>query len=243
LAGILLARGTARALIVGLWLGYLAFGLTHTYPIYTHDYYSLQLVPIVALSLLPLAALALSWLQRLPPGGQIAVAGLIGAIALVAGVQELQRHSADIPRMRESARTYAAIGEAVNHSRSVLFLDTLAAAPLRYYARVSGAAWPSRGDMAYEKLISGTRRIDAAERLSGRRPDQYPNRTSLEWPPEYFVVKNFEELERQPDLRKLLSRRPTLARTPDYVIYDLRRAAQSPATGAARESIFTGASR
>jgi hypothetical protein len=235
LVGVLLARGTARALIVGLWLGYLAFGLTHTYPIYTHDYYSLQLVPIVALSLLPLAAVALSRLKRIPRGGQVAVAGVVSATALVAGVQELDRHSSDVPRMRESVRIYEEIGEAVDHSRSVLFLDTLAAAPLRYYAWVAGAAWPNSGDMAYEELVSGTRRIDAAERLSGRSPSQYPNRSSLEWPPEYFVVKNFEQLDRQPDLRRLLSRHPTLARTPEYAIYVLRPPAETNrALGASR---------
>jgi hypothetical protein len=221
LAGIVVARGTARALIVGLWLGYLAFGLTYTYPIYTHDYYSLQLVPIVALSLLPLADRALPWLKRLPRVPQLAIAGGAVAVALVAGVAELRQHASDVPRMRQDVRTYAAIGDAVDHSRSVIFLDTLAAAPLRYYAWIAGAAWPNRGDMAFEELSANVGPIDARERLRGQNLDQYPNRTSLEWPPEYFVVKNFAELEQQPDLERLLHRYRTLAQTRDYVIYDL----------------------
>jgi hypothetical protein len=223
LAGIVLARGTARALIVGLWLGYLAFGLTYTYPIYTHDYYSLQLVPIVALSLLPLADRALRWLNGLPRVPQVAIAAVVVAVALVAGVAELRRHADDVPRMRQDARTYAAIGDGVDHSRSVIFLDTLAAAPLRYYAWIAGAAWPSRGDMAFEELSTGTRPIDAQKRLSGRSSNHYPNRTSLEWPPKYFVVRNFAELEQQADLQRLLERYPRLVQTREYVIYDLRR--------------------
>ena len=221
LAGIVLARGTARALIVGLWLGYLAFGLTNTYPIYTHDYYSLQLVPIVALSLLPLADRTLPWLTRLPRALQLALAGGAVAVALVAGVAELRRHTDDVPRMRQDARTYAEIGDAVGHSRSVLFLDTLAAAPLRYYAWIAGAAWPTRGDIEFEELSEGIRPIDARQRLSGRGSNHYPNRSSLEWPPEYFVVRNFAELEQQRDLQRLLDRYPTLLRTRDYVIYHL----------------------
>ena len=138
------------------------------------------------------------------------------------GVVELRRHGDDVPRMREAARTYAAIGDAVDHSRSVLFLDTLAAAPMRYYASIAGASWPNRGDMDFEELADGARPIGAEERLAGRSSDHYPNRSSLEWPPEYFVVTNFAELSRQPDLRRLLERYPRVARTRDYVIYDLR---------------------
>jgi len=220
--GLALARGTARALLAGLWLGYLAFGLTHTYPIYTHDYYSLQLVPIVALSLLPLADLALGWLGRLPRAPRVALAGAAVALALAVGVAELRRHDDDVPRMREAARTYAEIGDAVDHSRSVLFLDTLSAAPMRYYASIAGASWPNRGDMDFEELSDGARPIGAAERLAGRSPDHYPNRSSLEWPPEYFVVTNLAELDLQPDLRRVLERYPRVARTRHYVIYDLQ---------------------
>jgi hypothetical protein len=144
-------------------------------------------------------------------------------VALVAGVAELRRHADDVPRMRQDARTYAEVGDAVGHSRSVLFLDTLAAAPLRYYAWIAGAAWPTRGDMEFEELSAGIRPIDARRRFSGRSSNHYPNRSSLEWPPDYFVVRNFAELEQQPDLQRLLHRYPTLARTPEYVIYDLSR--------------------
>ena len=45
---------------------------------------------------------------------------------------------------------------------------------------------------------------------------------SLEWPPEYFVVTNLAELDLQPDLRRVLERYPRVARTRDYVIYDLQ---------------------
>src|SRR5215212_1584129 len=52
LVGVLLCRSaTARVLLVGLWGGYLIFGSVFTFHIHTHDYYSLQLIPVVALSL------------------------------------------------------------------------------------------------------------------------------------------------------------------------------------------------
>ena len=52
LFGLLLFRpGLPRAMMAGLWGGYLVFGLVFARHVHTHDYYSLQLVPVVALSL------------------------------------------------------------------------------------------------------------------------------------------------------------------------------------------------
>jgi len=52
LLGVLLLRRTgARALVVGLFFGYAAYVMLLTYPGFTHDYYHLQLIPIVALGL------------------------------------------------------------------------------------------------------------------------------------------------------------------------------------------------
>src|SRR5258706_7370780 len=41
--------------MLGLWAGYFLFGIYFNYHISTHDYYSLPLIPIVLLSLAPLA--------------------------------------------------------------------------------------------------------------------------------------------------------------------------------------------
>jgi hypothetical protein len=55
LAGLLAAlvspRGRYKLLLLGLFFGYLVYGLVFNYNIHTHDYYSLPLVPIVALAL------------------------------------------------------------------------------------------------------------------------------------------------------------------------------------------------
>jgi 4-amino-4-deoxy-L-arabinose transferase-like glycosyltransferase len=51
LIGIILATPRNKALLIGLWVGYFIYGLTLPYQMYTHSYYHLQLVPILALSL------------------------------------------------------------------------------------------------------------------------------------------------------------------------------------------------
>ena len=50
--------------MAGLWGGYFLFGLVFTYHIHTHGYYSLQFVPIVALSLGPLWDLVEGYIGR-----------------------------------------------------------------------------------------------------------------------------------------------------------------------------------
>ncbi|MCB0119345.1 MAG: glycosyltransferase family 39 protein, partial [Anaerolineales bacterium] len=54
-----------RRFILGLWAGYILFGLFFNFHISTHDYYSLPLIPILALSLAPLADSLLAKLAQL----------------------------------------------------------------------------------------------------------------------------------------------------------------------------------
>ena len=66
LTGLWFSRGRNRALLLGLWLGYILYGLFFPYQIGTHDYYHLMLVPIVALSLAPAFQALLSRLLQAP---------------------------------------------------------------------------------------------------------------------------------------------------------------------------------
>lgn len=56
-SGTLLTSPKNRALLWGIWVGYLAFGVTFPYHTLTHDYYHLPLVVVVSLSLIPLVSL------------------------------------------------------------------------------------------------------------------------------------------------------------------------------------------
>jgi hypothetical protein len=54
-----------RRFLLGLWAGYAVFGIYFNYHISTHDYYSLPLIPIVALSIAPLADFLFAKLAQL----------------------------------------------------------------------------------------------------------------------------------------------------------------------------------
>jgi 4-amino-4-deoxy-L-arabinose transferase-like glycosyltransferase len=61
-----LRRGLPQALLIGLWIGYILFGLIFTMHIHTHNYYQVQLIPIVALSFSSLIALFVNYLRQIP---------------------------------------------------------------------------------------------------------------------------------------------------------------------------------
>ncbi|MBV9452558.1 MAG: glycosyltransferase family 39 protein [Rubrobacter sp.] len=238
LLGLLLCRpGLSRALMLGLWGGYFLFGLVYTAHIHTHDYYSLQLIPIVALSLSPLAALLMTQLNQLASpkhpnqgglryyGRVIVLTLLVPALILGAIRYEYWQNAIALPgRMvatheREVA-TYQEIGEVVNHSPHTLLL------------------FGNRGDWGYPLLYHG--RFSAVllprpDEIGGLSTEEYFNTLYSEYSPEYFIISpkldengpdnflDFWQSKEYEDLRNLLTKNfPVMVRNDAYVVFDLR---------------------
>jgi len=53
-----------RLLVLGLWAGYVLFGLSFPYPIRTHEYYSIMLIPVVGISLASVGQLVFDTLAK-----------------------------------------------------------------------------------------------------------------------------------------------------------------------------------
>jgi hypothetical protein len=215
LLGILMFRdGLPRALLMGLWTGYLAFGLVFTYTIHTHDYWNLQLIPIVALSLGPVVALVINrlldshktWYWRTAIG---AIAAL--ALILSIGTSQGRLSNAGFERKVTIAQE---IGARVRHSTDIVYLSGDYGLPLEYHGELSGKPWPLTSDLEWERLV-GLNSPNAQERYNTRFAKDLP---------EYFIVENLREFEQQPDLKQFLrAHYPKLAENHEYVIFDLRR--------------------
>src|SRR5688572_30835501 len=65
LLGVFFFDDKKRRFILALWLGYLIFGIYFNFHISTHDYYSLPLIPIIALSLAPLSSFLFAKLSEI----------------------------------------------------------------------------------------------------------------------------------------------------------------------------------
>ena len=71
-----------RLLLLGLWAGYVLFGLSFPYPIQTHEYYSIMLIPVVGMSLAALGKVVFDALAKQPRLWQwFAVAVMLLAVA------------------------------------------------------------------------------------------------------------------------------------------------------------------
>ena len=212
-AGLVAARTRlARVVLGGLLVGYGAFGLVFTRHISSHNYYSLVLVPIAALSFGLLVARVAPLASRLP---RLALAaGAAGGIALVAvWAAHLHDRLSDPAYSREAAQ-YRQIGTIVRNTPSSLFLAADFGLPLEYEGRLTGRWWPTAPD-----ADSAT----PAERFGSRSEDRWPAVAGMQPPPTAFIVTDRAELSRQPKLHAYLERNfRRRADTPAYLVYDLR---------------------
>lgn len=212
-AGLLAARTRlARVVLGGLLVGYGAFGIVFTRHISTHNYYSLALVPIAALSFGFLVALAAPRASRLPRLALSAAAA--GAIALVV-VWTIHLHDRlSDPAYSRQGTQYRQIGAIVDNTPSSLFLADDFGLPLEYEGRLSGRWWPTGSEAS-----SAT----PGQRISSRDEDHWPAVADMQSPPTAFIVTDRAEFSRQPGLRAYLERSfRRRADTPAYLIYDLR---------------------
>jgi hypothetical protein len=202
----------ARALLLGLWAGYIAFGLVFTYHIYTHDYYQLQLIPILALSIGPIFALILSHLEKTYRQGtwRLAILAIL-LFGLSLSLYKTRWRVINTGYERE-VKVAQEIGQAVNHSTKTIFLAPNYGRPLVYHGELYGLNWPQAGDF-YLGQLSGQPIPDTQELF---------NEWISTYAAEYFIVTDFEEFAAQSELKNLLTHNyPVIANTPDYLIFKL----------------------
>jgi hypothetical protein len=245
LLGMLVSRpGPPRALMVGLWGGYFLFGLVFARHIHTHSYYSLQVIPVVALSLGSLWD-ALASIQGRGTSGRTLRVTIVGILLLalalsVVGQRETvlliarQGQGAAFPGkygtygtiadFERRAEIYRKAGEIVNHSPKTIVFAPDYGYSLAYHGRLDGKFW-------YVSPESMTVRKDFAALYKDN---------SLRYA---IVIKRFAYYPRQvdwggrgkgrKDLRTFLTKRfSVMAEGRSYIVFDLREAGAGKSTDA-----------
>jgi 4-amino-4-deoxy-L-arabinose transferase-like glycosyltransferase len=204
-----LRLGKPRFLLIGLWLGYIVFGLVFTMHIHTHGYYQAQLIPIVALSFSSLVAALLDYLRQLNDKWYWWLP--VGATVLLIMFFDISEVQAKVgSQVFESERVAHEIGEIVNHSSHTVFVARYYGMPLQYYGELAGMPWPK----AIEYWLyrePNERALSIEERLSG-----------LGFEPEYFVITDFDSFNnRHADLKAFLQENCLLlVQNEHFLIYD-----------------------
>ncbi|MBK7320019.1 glycosyltransferase family 39 protein [Candidatus Villigracilis affinis] len=206
LAGALIATPRLRWLLISLWVGYVLYGLTLPFQMYTHSYYHIQLIPIIALGL----ASALNPLLE-SVAGQSSV-GRVGFIALVIAVIGYQSWVARSVLIAEDFRHEPAfwkqVGDAIPANTDVIALTQ---------------------DYGYRLMLFGWRKVSlwplstGLSEARGGEQDAAGDFADLTEGKEYFLVTASGQLEKQPDLKKILAQYPIAAEGDGYVLFDLRK--------------------
>ncbi len=215
---LLLPKGRSRFLLAGLWIGYVLFGMTFTYLVSTHDYYQLQLIPVVALSLSPLVTLIMGRIRQIyaQPYWRAAVLVLLLILSTLFSVYENWWRSFFPFYTRSNSNIVwvgPEVGDHVKHSPRTVFLTEAYGTPLAYYAELAGSNWPSVGDVEVGRIWNDPV-LSVQERFEAM---------CIVPEVEYFIVTDFLEFARQPELQEILyNHYPVLAEGEGYLIFDLR---------------------
>lgn len=200
-----------RGFMLGLWGAYFVYGFYFDYHIWSHDYYNLPLIPLVALSLSPLWDWVMAHLTEAANGSRlkrIVIASILtfGLVAVIWGVRSTLK-STDY---RPEAQMWAEISQTLGQDARVVGLTQDYGSRLAYWGWLDSAQWPVAGDLSYHEDLRGAQ-ADFEERfknLAGKR--------------DFFLVTMPDELELQPLLKERLATYPIFAEGDGYVIYDLR---------------------
>jgi hypothetical protein len=208
LLGLLFFTDEKKRFMTALWAGYLLFGLYFNYHISSHDYYSLPLIPIAALSVASLGDVFFSQLRRLANTRtiNILVPGIL-LLGLFASIWDLRAQMKSVD-YRPEIQMWREIGE-ISGEYNLAGLTQDYGSRLSYWGWLPITSWPTFGDLNYHQDLRGAQ--DDFE----KQFEQLALRKDL------FLVTDFEELERQPLLMEKLTQFPIFAQGDGYIIYDL----------------------
>ncbi|MFN8411965.1 MAG: glycosyltransferase family 39 protein [Anaerolineales bacterium] len=205
LAGALIATPRMRWLLISLWVGYLLYGLTLPFQMYTHSYYHIQLIPIITLGL---AVVLNPLVESVTAQGGVGRVGFIALVLAVIGYQAWVARSVLVAEdFRHEPAVWKSIGEAIPADLNVIGLTQDYGFRLMLWGWRKVDLWPLSTDLSEVHNGPLDRASNFAELTDGK---------------DYFLVTAFGQLDKQPDLKKILDQYPIVAKGDGYVLYDLR---------------------
>ncbi len=204
-----------RPLLAGLWIGYLLYGLVFAYAFYTHYYYQLPLLPLVAISLsVSLQLLFERFFERAP--GLFPRLVLIGLILSATAWQAWAARNQLAADYRHEAAFWAEIGDHLGHNASVACLTHDYGYRLAYWGWQSCTPWYTAADIQvrYQAGLEIDYLAKFQEDTAGKQ---------------YFLVTLLGEFENQPLIKDLLYKNyPIYVETDEYIIFDLQSSRNTP---------------
>ncbi|MBK8428155.1 MAG: glycosyltransferase family 39 protein [Lewinellaceae bacterium] len=213
LLGIFFFDNEKRRFILGLWAGYALFGIYFNYHIASHDYYSLPLIPIVALSLAPLADKFFTRLKQLTPTRLLRLAAFSLLLFGIFTSLWNTRNQLNAVDYRPQTQMWMEIGQKVD-GYNLVGLTQDYGSRMAYWGWQYVTSWPTYGDLIYRDDLLGAQRDFEKQftRISAKK--------------DLFIVTDFADLNLQPFLKEKLKAYPIFAQGDGYVIYNLMEASE-----------------
>ncbi len=208
LAAVWLLPRPGRGLVIGLWIGYGLYGLALPYTIVTHNYYSIALVPIVALSLAPLAAFLFGALARQPWYGRLVTLAVFAG--LLAYRTWFTRSTLLDTDYRAEPSGWIAMGKALPQDGAIIGLTHDYGLRVAYYGWRQVTPWLVAADFELARIEGHSSQAPGSGEIQ-RRVQGF----------RYFLVTLFGELDAQPALKAFLEQHPVAAQGSGFVLYDL----------------------
>jgi 4-amino-4-deoxy-L-arabinose transferase-like glycosyltransferase len=209
LSGVILSNGKYRAILVGLWVGYVIYGITLPHQTLTHNYYHLPLTLIVALSIAPLFEVLLVAIRQLDKKWQLAFAALVlSAIVVNAWTSRSNFLAED---HRNEIDYWESVGEALPTDGKTIGLVQHYGHLLYYYGKRNISLWPVTSEINLAAL-RGNNMDDFEGAFLDRASDE-----------DYFLITTFNQLDQQKTLKDYLNAHFDIYQEgAGYLIYDMR---------------------
>ncbi len=205
LAGTLISKPRLRCLLISLWIGYLLYGLILPFQMYTHSYYHIQLIPLLALGL---ASAVNPLVETVSSQGWGWRAGFVGLVVAVVGYQSWVARSVLVAEdFRHEPAFWKGVGEAIPADADVIALTQDYGYRLMFFGWRKVDLW---------RLNTGLSEVRGGEQDGGDFVDEIDGM-------DYFLVTAFNQLDKQPELKKFLEQYPIATQGDGYVLYDLRK--------------------
>jgi 4-amino-4-deoxy-L-arabinose transferase-like glycosyltransferase len=206
LAGALIAPARMRWLLISLWIGYLLYGLTLPFQMYTHSYYHIQLIPIITIGL---AVVLNPLIESVAAQGGIGRAGFSLLVVAVIGYQSWVARSVLVAEdFRHEPAFWKQLGNVIPADANVIGLTQDYGYRLMLWGWRKVSLWPLSTDLSQ---VHG-----GSQDTAGHFPELTAGK-------DYFLVTAFGQLDKQPDLKNILNHYPIAIKGEGYVLYDLRK--------------------
>ena len=210
--GIFITKKRSMAFLAGLWLGYFTYGMTFAYHITTHDYYQMLLIPIVALSLAPVAEILFEAVLKQNSGLRLRIIKL-GLALLILLITAIQIWDVRVELVRDDWRPdtifWSSLGEKLGHNGPVLTITQDYGYRLAYWGWQDVDAWYDAGDLDLRSLDG--RHINLMQRFQEQSAGK-----------KFLVVTQQNKFDQQPEIKSYVYKTyPIFAEGKGYIIFDL----------------------